>query len=222
MNINEKELIKSALATMALRDVAVISKRLENAESLSEEFYLKLDEKVEKMIHEHEKNISFKKAITILVAAALLVSVFSITVFAGESIKDFFVEVFDKFSIFTVDKREEPIINYTVDATYIPNNFILTREKKDITTGLYEWKLDEALIYLSYNSATNGSLFFDSENSDYTTIIFEDFVVHRAEKYGQINAVWTDGKLVYSLSCYGLEWEEMVKIIEGITLEETE
>jgi hypothetical protein len=222
MNINENELLKSALVTMALRDEAVISKQLENAESPSEEFYLKLDEKVKKMIHEHEKHISFKKTITILIAAALLISIFSITAFAGESIKDFFVEVFDTFSILTVNERKDPIINYTVDATYIPNNFILTREKKDITSGLYEWKLDETLIYLSYSSTTNGSLFFDSENSDYTTIILEDFVVHRAEKYNQINAVWTDGKFVYFLSCYGLGWEEMVKIIEGITLTESE
>ena len=95
MNSKEKELIKNALIAISLRDEAAITKRLENEPTPPEEFYKELDEKVKKKIRENEKHVSLKKTITILIAAALLISIFSITAFAGEKIKDFFVEVFD-------------------------------------------------------------------------------------------------------------------------------
>ena len=47
-----------------------------------------------------------------------------------------------------------------------------------------------------------------------------DFTVFRTEKHGEIDARWTDEKMVYTLSATGVEWDEMVKIIEGIKIEE--
>ena len=222
MNERENELIKNALIAISLKDEAAITKGLESVEELPEEFYQELDENVNKKIKEYEKHVSLKKTIAILVAATLLISIFSVTAFAGEKIKDFFVEIFDTHSRLTVDENEKPSSDYTIDITYIPDNFVITKEKKDFALCLYEWKNEDAIITLAYNIATNSSLNIDTENSNYTTITFEKFAVHRTEKYGQIDAIWTDGKMIYSLSGYGVKWEEMVKIIEGITLTESE
>ena len=223
MNSKEKELIKNALIAISLRDEAAITKRLENEPTPTEEFYKELDEKVKKKIRENEKHVSLKKTITILIAAALLISVFSITAFAGERIKDFWVEIFDTFSKLNPDKNEKiPLTSCNVDISYIPDNFTKVKEKVDNISGIYEWQSNDNIILLCFESPTSGTFILDTENSNYITIPFENFVVHRTEKHGQINATWTDGKLVYSLACTGVEWEEMVKIIEGITLTESE
>ena len=222
MSDESLKLIKEALTQIALRDEAAITKGLESVEELPEEFYQELDEKVKKKIKGYEKHVSLKKAITILVAATLLISIFSVTAFAGEKIKDFFVEVFDTHSRLTLDENESPSGDYTIDISYVPDNFIITREKKDFNSGLREWEYDNAVITITYNVVNKGALNIDSENSSYTAITFENFVVHRTEKYGQIHANWTDGTIIYTLSCTGVEWEEMVKIIEGIEYREIE
>ena len=46
------------------------------------------------------------------------------------------------------------------------------------------------------------------------------YTVFKTEKHGYISATWTDEKMVYILSATGVEWDEMVKIIEGIKVEE--
>ena len=89
-------------------------------------------------------------------------------------------------------------------------------------SGIYEWQSNDNLILLCFESPTSGFIVLDTENSNYTTLEISGSTIHRTEKHGQINATWTDGKLVYSLACTGLEWEEMVKIIEGIYIVETE
>ena len=222
MSDESLKLIKEALTQIALRDEAAITNELENAPEPSEEFSKEVKEKIDKKIKEYEKHVSLKKAITILIAAALLISVFSITAFAGERIKDFFVEIFDDHSNLTVDESGKPSGDYTVEVAYIPDNFVVTMEWKDSISGDREWKCNDAIINLTHIVVSKGTLNIDTENSNYTTIPFENFVVHRTEKYGQINARWTDGKLVYSLACVGVEWEEMVKIIEGIEYREIE
>ena len=144
MKIENIELIKEALDRILIRDEAAITQRMESVEELPEEFYKELDEKVKKKIRENEKHVSLKKTIAILVAATLLISIFSVTAFAGEKIKDFFVEIFDTHSRLTVDENEKPSGDYTIDITYVPDNFVVTMEWKDSISGNREWKCNDA------------------------------------------------------------------------------
>ena len=79
---------------------------------------------------------------------------------------------------------------------------------------------DSASIYFRARAQGNTILNIDTENSSYTTIQINDMVIHRTEKYGQIDARWTDGEIVYMLTSSGLEWEEMVRIIEGVAYQD--
>ena len=80
--------------------------------------------------------------------------------------------------------------------------------------------LEDKVITLLYNTALNNSGFLDTDDSNATEIIVGDKAVWRTDRFGQISVAWTDGKMIYSLACTGLEWEEIVKIIEGISYKE--
>ena len=224
MNSKEKELIKNALIAISLRDEAAITKRLENEPTPPEEFYKELDEKVKKKIRENEKHVSLKKTITILIAAALLISIFSITAFAGEKIKDFFVEVFDTHITLSSKNEDIPsdIHMQNIYISYIPEKFIEVTNIVSSSSLNCVWKKDDSEIFIWCRPLSNGSLNVDNENSNYTTIQIKELTIHRTEISEQISCAWTDGKVTYLLTCTGVEWEEMVKIIEGITLTESE
>ena len=222
MKDKKEELIREALSMMLLAEDKEMEKFISKIEDPSPEAKQKMDETFRKIIKK-EKTISLKKTIAILIAATFLISIFSITAFAGEKIKDFFVEIFDDHLHFTHEEKTEDDIDVkNVVITYIPEKFENTSTVISDSSASYTWTNDESIVYVTLRRLKNGLLDFDVENANYTTITFENFVVHRTEKYGQITAVWTDGSIVYLITCTGVEWEEMVKIIEGIEYREIE
>ena len=223
MSDESLKLIKEALTQIALRDEAAITKGLESVEELPEEFYQELDEKVKKKIKGYEKHVSLKKAITAAIVAAVILASFSLSALAfGEEIKGFIIEFFDGFARLTASDGDLNHVDArNISIGYIPEGFSQTKNTGSDSGGLRVWSSENKSITLIY-SQDSGTSFVDTEHFHYTTVEINGFTVFRAEYNGQLHSLWTDGKLVYSLSGIGLEWEEMAKIIEGISLDEVE
>jgi hypothetical protein len=221
MKKNDIAIIKAALDRSLIRETARISEYIDTLQSPSDEFFARLDKAAEDIIERRKKTISFKKIISAIAVAALLVSITAFSVAASRGkLKGFFVEFFDDFAKLTPedDLSENKDVAITdVSIGYIPEGFEESGVNVNYRSAYYEWALDDKCIALLYNVHANGSAFLNTDDSSATEVIIGDKSVWRTERFGQISTTWTDGKIVYSLACTGVEWEEIVKIIEGIS-----
>jgi uncharacterized lipoprotein YehR (DUF1307 family) len=220
MKNENMEVIVAALDRSLIRETARISEYIDKLQSPSDEFFAKLDERFNKIKDGVKKQTSFKKIIVAVIAATLAFALLACASVAyKEEIKDFFIEIFDNHSKLT-DKNVTDVVLSNVSVSYIPSGFIESNKKIDSVSVMYEWKKDSASIFFRARAQGNTILNIDTENSSYTTIQINDMVIHRTEKYDQIDARWTDGEIVYILTSSGLEWEEMVRIIEGVAYQD--
>ena len=152
----------------------------------------------------------------------MIISLLALVTYAArDKIGGFFVDFFDKYLELSTDEHNGTHTSPSdVSITYLPEDYNETRKNTGIASALYEWKNSEKIITLQFRIFSDGSQAVDTENSENTIVEVGDLTVFRTEKYGQISATWTDEKMVYILSATGVEWDEMVKIIEGIKVEE--
>ena len=223
MTAENVKLIKDALYVIAREENEAIERAIASSPKPPESLYKRCDEMVDELLKKQKRCLPIKKAITILIASAILISVFAITAFAlRDKIGGFFIDFFGKYAELTAENTEDN--NYTpsdVSITYLPEGYNETRKNLGFLSALYEWKNNDNIITLQFRPySKNGSHAVDIEDSNYTTIEVGDLTVFRTEKYGQTNVTWTDEKMVYTLATTGVEWDEMVKIIEGIRVEE--
>jgi len=222
MTAENLKLIKDALYIIAREENEAIERVIASSPKPPESLYQRCDEMVDELLKKQKRCLPIKKAITILIASAILISVFAITAYAlRNKIGGFFVDFFKKYAELTSENTGDN--NYSpsdVSITYLPEDYNETRKNIGIASALHEWKNSDKTITLQISTFTNGSHAIDIENSNYTTIEVGDLTVFRTEKYGEIDARWTDEKMVYILSATGIEWDEIVKIIEGIKIEE--
>ena len=221
MKNDDKDIIIAALDRSLMREDEELDKHLNTLESPSNEFFSRLDKAAADIANTRRRTISFKKIISAIAVAALLVSITAFSVAASRGkLKGFFVEFFDGFAKLTPedDLNENKDVAITdVSMGYIPEGFEESGVNVNYRSAYYEWALDDKCIALLYNVHANGSAFLNTDDSSATEVIIGDKSVWRTERFGQISTTWTDGKIVYSLACTGLEWEEIVKIIEGIS-----
>ena len=222
MTAENLKLIKDALYIIAREENEAIERAIASSPKPPESLYQRCDEMVDELLKKQKRCLPIKKAITILIASAILVSVFAITAYAlRDKIGGFFVDFFEKYAELSTDTPEKANISPSnVLIEYIPDGFTEVSKKIGNTVGAFDWKSMDGYISLHFKLVSNGSHAIDNENTDFTAVGIGDLTVFRTEKYGQINATWTDEKMVYTLSATGVTWDEMVKIIEGIKVEE--
>lgn len=222
MIMNNFNLVKDALRIVAEAEAAALDRIVEFAPIPPEEIYTKCDEKALEIIKKQEGTLPTKKVLTILIAATLIVSLLAVVTYATrDKIGGFFYEFFEQFVELTPEENlDNPFSPSNVSISYIPDGFNETRREIGVASGLYEWTNGDSVITLQFTKATKGSVALDTEDSNYLIINVGEITVHQTEKLGQLNATWTDDKMIYSLACSGVEWDEMVKIIEGVKIGE--
>lgn len=216
----DNTLLKEALHIFAAEENKAIEKMLESAPKPQESLYNYCNETAQKIANEQTHSLPFKKAIALLIAAVLIVSMLGVAAYAlRDQIGGFFVDFFEKFVELTPDDvgESKSLDLNKIEIEYIPSDYIKTREKVLTGTALHEWKKGEDIITFSAIKYTTGSFAIDNENSNYTVTTIDDIVVHYTEKHGEIGVSWTDKVLIYSLSTTGLEWDEIEKIVKGIS-----
>ena len=222
MTAENLKIIKDALYIIAREENEAIERAIASSPKPPESLYQRCDEMVDELLKKQKRCLPIKKAITILIASAILISVFAITTYAlRDKIGGFFVGFFEKYAKLSTDEIDNtPISLSDISITYVPQGFIKNREKILASSALYEWSKNDYLISIHAAHIKNTSHSIDIEDSNYITVTVGDLTVFRTDKYGQIGVTWTDGKIIYTLTATGVEWDEMVKIIEGIKVEE--
>ena len=215
------QIIKEALTLYAERERKAISDAIDNMPPLSDEFYKRLDQRIFDSRDRLSKMRTLKKRGVILIAAILTAFLcVACAVVEKTEIGEYFVEWFEDHLRFVSDEKlDETVFAKNVNISYIPENYENTLSDINNQWGTFEWKKGEDYIHMDI-FPRSGSLILNTENNNYTVLNVGDYVVHRTEYPGEINAFWDGDKLSYYIKCTNLPWEEMVKIIEGITYEE--
>lgn len=211
-------LMKKALIQALINEDRAMSQALLEAKAPSDEFYLKLDEKAQEIKSKQNSHFSFKKAVIIIIAAALIISVMSISVSAVRGkIKGFIVEVFDDFIRLKTDDSDEKYDPKCVSVTYIPNDFTASFDRQYFSSRHMHWEKDSFVIDIHITSRDVKNVLLDNSNSGATQITIGDMTAFRTEKFDQICIVWTDEKLIYTMTYSAdIDWEDITKFIDGI------
>jgi hypothetical protein len=222
MTAENLKLIKDALYIIAREENEAIERVIASSPKPSESLYRRCDEMVDELLKKQKRCLPIKKAITILIASAIIISMFAITAYAlRDKIGGFFVDIYEKYVELSTDKTEaSDLFPKDIMIGYIPDDFIETRQLLNDCSGTFDWENGTQYISLYFRLNSNGIHMTDNECSDFTTVEVGDVTVFRTRVNSQINATWTDGEMIYTLSATGIEWDEMVKIIEGIKIEE--
>lgn len=224
MNNTELIIIKEALSRFSRFENEEIYKSVQQIEPMPQPLRDKLDDSVAELYAESNRAFTFKKTIAILIAATLLIACLSVGAYAiseRTKIGIFFVEWFEGYVKLSTDvsKNENASVE-KVEITYIPEGFSVVNEQKGKDLISFEWQKDEDVIYMTVVVIREGDGFLNTESDTYTITNVGNYVVHKNEYTDSIHALWTDDNFIYTLSCTNLPWEEMVKIIEGISYEE--
>lgn len=219
---NDTALIKEVLSRYNCIEAEAMHRELQNVVPPSDKFFAELDRRVADIKEVKGGALTLKKALTALIVATLIISILAVSVYAvGErlNIGGFFVEWFKgHLKLSPSNEIDDSISAENVEIYYLPEGYSVLINDISKQDGFYQWKLNDSSILLNFISAeTNADCFFSTENNGYTVITIGERVVHRTEYPTQINAMWSDGKMLYYLSCTNLSWDEMVKIIEGIS-----
>ena len=224
MNNTELIIIKEALSRFSRFENEEIYKSVQQIEPMPQPLRDKLDDSIAELYAENNRAFTLKKTIAILIAATLLIACLSVGAYAISekiNIGGFLVEWFEGHLKLTSQGAED--VKSTVEnvqISYIPENY--TNTISDITRkyGVYKWENGNDYIQLDISVAYGEEYFINTEGNNYTVVNIGDYVVQKTEYASETNSFWTDGKITYYIRCTNLPWEEMVKIIEGISYEE--
>ena len=224
MNNTELIIIKEALSRFSRFENREIYKSVQQIEPMSQPLRDKLDDSVSELYAANNRAFTFKKTIAILIAATLLIACLSVGAYAISeklNIGGFWVEWFEGHIKLSPDKpateyfdAEKVVISYT------PEGFVNTNMRVFNNFSIYNYENGTATIEINVYMIYNGNIDLSTDNKQYSTLTIGDFTVHKTEGDNDINALWTNNEITYYIRCTNLPWEEMVKIIEGISYEE--
>ena len=220
MNKPDKQIIKEALTLYMLKEEAQISKQVETVELPSDEFYERLKAAVAEKVARREKRMTVKKAISAALVAALLIAMMALSVAGAGRLRGFMIEFFDGFAkLYTGAKDEKNMDARDLVIGYIPEGFECESADNSFDFYvLYNYKREKETLTIYCTTHVEASFGMDTEDSNFTEVVIGDYKVVRIEKNNAIVASWTDGKFIYQIYCTSsVGWDEMVKVIEGIT-----
>lgn len=228
--INIKEnILKKALLESTLKEIRAIES-IDYPEIKTEKEY---DEKILKSIRinkQFKAQRHYPKRIAIIVAAIIVCFTILISISAVRiKVIDFFVEVYETFASFFIDKDEnidiEPPskIETQYEPTYMnENNFKLINQIKNESKVISIWKKDNITIYLTQYIIDENNIKLDIEDTDYYIEYIDNQKIYYIFKNNTYDIRWLTNEYSFNLICSGsLGWQEIENIIKSLYPVET-
>lgn len=184
----------------------------------------KFEQKMQKLIKRRKNslwkyvNTPIKRfaaaCLVIIILCSMLMSFRSIR----EPVVEFFVNVYERFtelfssqSTFLPNKIEEVKI-----FEYVPEGYELESITNNDIAVTTIWKNSDGKTIKINQEIKNGSVIFDTENSEYG-ILNNDIEVFYSAKNGLASYFWVDESYDYSIICYDeISTEEIIKMIDSL------
>ena len=214
-------LIKKAFFDIAEREISVFESFPEADIIHSESYEKAINKLIEKNDPKKCKITLNRRLKVIIITATLIVALFITACVFRKSLLDFVERVFDDHTSFT-SGEENKLLEKVYLPTYIPEGYV----KEDYLRGpvsLYI-KFTTDTNYISFQQSplkANGSFTLDTEDEPYKISYIGEQPVYYICKNNTYSILWENGINQFILTAPAdLKWEEIEKIIQGITLSE--
>ncbi len=215
----ERDMLKSALLDALSEKYDEELSKAEGDISCSEKHYSKLSNILGVSVG-GARRFSKRLLAVILVAVFLLTGC---TVYAYRTeIKEFFVEVYEKYIRVTYDTDANTVMGKSIEkvykATYIPEGYELVEESITSLHVYYKWMdLSGNSITLQQKDLDITSFLLDAESGDMKIVNCSNFKVYCRFIDNSYHYIWNNEKYVFALeSKIELDNDVLSKIIAGI------
>ena len=160
---------------------------------------------------------SARQVIAILIAAAILALAGCGIVYRNE-IRDFVVHFYETYIKVEYSKDNPPGTNEDVTYSFehIPDGFEKNETKSKSNYYVWEDKLGQT-IALSIQKIDTSKIYFDTENGNIETIIFDDVEIMTYKNDSLFSCIWNDGYKCFSLNALGdVSEQEIINFIKGV------
>ena len=161
-------------------------------------------------------NISRKKVIAILVAAALLLV--SCAIIYRDEIRDIITEVHGLFTEihFSDGDKTSQYIEEIYHLTYLPDDYALAKSNISDRSVQYHFAGQSIIIFSQQPIDTSG-IILDSEHGKESIIIIDEYKIYSRKTNDLYCYIWNDGKYVLAIDSTDELFNETLKqIINGI------
>lgn len=218
--INDKTgIVENALLEASLKRIRLIE-AMDYPDIQTDENY---DNKIYDLIYGKAKERKrYPKRIALILVAALtacFLIVFSVSAQIRTAVVDFFVEVYETFASFFIDKEdvtENPTtIETKYEASYFEeNSYQMTKLVKSDLNILSIWFKNNSTIYFSQYIAENSDITLDIEDTPYEVRYIGEQKVYYKIKNSTHTVKWLAYGYSFNLRCdESLGWEEIEKIV---------
>lgn len=196
--MNNEQILKAAFS---LADEELSREWLLKAESLPDVFISEADRKRILAALNRSGNTmkkSTKRALKVLLAAAIILLIMTVTVFAYKPSRNFVVTKFYDASeiIFTQTSGKGSLYP---EYEYIPEGYIQTKTEKDKSGILSEYKCGSAGLYIISSKSKNSVIFFDSEDGETGETEIGEAIGYYSITDRNVILMWPKGKYCYAI-----------------------
>ena len=208
--------IKKALCEIDNCEIKVFAAQPVEGEALNDSYIYKSDELI-KRTNKYFKTISFKRAMTVILVAALFLA-FAVTAYAyREPILNFIEKMFSTH--ISLSATAEPkLIDKVYVIEYIPDGFDVTQNVQGKASISMEWKKSEEYIYFNQHPINNTKITLDTENGDYIKSYIGEQAVYYSVSTNTYCLAWENGDYSFMLILpNSLPWDEVERIFLSIS-----
>ena len=159
--------------------------------------------------------VNWKKVLIAAIAAALITSALSLTVY-GKEIIGFITQFYEDHIRFTTDDTTG-VIETEFAPTWIPEDYSHVSTERNVSSVVAMWKDEDRTII--FTQLTNGSRHnVDNKDTGYYTMNVDGMTVHCISKHNTHVFIWTDGS--YSFELYFSSYisdEDAARIIRSVS-----
>lgn len=166
----------------------------------------------------------YRKRIAIIIASVIVCFMILMSISAVRTkVIDFFIEVYDTFASFFIDKDDDIDSPLKIEIQYEPtymneNGFQLANQVKNEYQVVSVWKKEGMTVYLTQYIIDGNVIKMDTENAEYHIDYIDDQKVYYVLKNNTYNIRWLTNEYSFNLICpESLGWEEIQKIIKSLT-----
>ncbi len=205
MTENQLAIIKKALIDVEQREARVFDSLPQIKFIHSEEY----EKKIATLLAKNRKQISYtpRKIAAILIAATLIFAL-SITAFAfRESIKNFFIEIYEDFVAITASNPENEPLPTKIESFYtiyeIPDGFEKIENTENEAIAQQGWLSDFGMIVFQQSLAKNTDISSSNENPVLEETQLGDKTLFWIQEEDGFNVFWTEKGYIFNLTVFG-------------------
>lgn len=210
-----KEAVRASIV-MDLAEVdAIDGAEIPNSDKLMHSIYEKHEEK-----KKSAKHLTSRKIVAIIIAAVLIIAS-AVTAFAfKEKLLDFVERITDTHTSLDSpegNKGKEKIEEIYLPS-YIPERFRLKSHSSSNAAAVTVWTDGVSDIIFKQMPRQNSNVSINTENEEYSEVVFGNQPVYYTVKHGTFGAVWHTEDYIYRFDAFSpFDIEEIEDIIVSVT-----